>query len=124
MQQTPIIITRVFNAPIAKVWSALTDKDEMKKWYFQLEEFKPEVGFQFTFTGGAEGGTQYTHLCEVTEVIPGKKLTHSWRYEGFPGNSFVTWELTEQGDKTLLTLTHQGLKTIAVSGPDFDGRPP
>lgn len=119
MVQKPIVIERLLNAPIEKVWSAITDNSEMKNWYFKLEDFKPEPGFKFQFTGGKPDGIQYLHLCEVTEVVPGKKITYSWRYDGYPGISFVTWELAEQDEQTLLTLTHNGIETIAVNGPDF-----
>ncbi|HMG16656.1 MAG TPA: SRPBCC domain-containing protein, partial [Saprospiraceae bacterium] len=74
MDNLPIIVERIFNAPASKIWSALTDKNEMKKWYFDLKEFKAEVGFKFQFYGGPEDGIQYLHLCEITEVIPNKKL--------------------------------------------------
>jgi uncharacterized protein YndB with AHSA1/START domain len=40
------------------VWLALTEKDLIKQWYFDLPEFRPEVGFIFEFTGGEEGGVQ------------------------------------------------------------------
>lgn len=110
----PIIVERTFNAPVAKVWRAITDKNEMKSWYFELSEFKAEPGFKFEFFGGEEGGKQYLHLCEITEVIPEKKLAYSWRYDGDAGNSLVTFELFEQeeGDRTLLRLTHEGVETL------------
>jgi uncharacterized protein YndB with AHSA1/START domain len=119
MNKNTIVIEKIYNVPIHKVWKAITDKNEMKNWYFKLEDFKPEVGFKFQFLGGPEDGTQYLHLCEITEVIPGKKLTYSWQYEGYPGNSFVTFALEAQGDKTLLRLMHEGIETIAPAGPDF-----
>lgn len=118
MSNQPFTIERTFNAPINKVWSAITNKDEMKQWYFDLAAFKPEVGFNFQFTGGPDEGPQYVHLCEVLDVIPGKKLTYSWRYEGYEGNSFVTFELSEEGTGTKLKLTHAGLETFP-SIPDF-----
>ena len=105
MSHQPIVLERTFNAPISKVWQALTDNDEMKKWYFVLPEFKAEVGFFFQFLGGKDPENQYLHYCEVTEVVVGKKLTYSWRYDGYEGNSFVTFELFDEGDKTLLKLT-------------------
>ena len=40
-----VVIERTFNAPIARVWKAITDVEEMRRWYFELKEFKPEVGF-------------------------------------------------------------------------------
>jgi uncharacterized protein YndB with AHSA1/START domain len=119
MDNQPIVLERVFNAPISKVWTAITDKDEMKQWYFDLAEFRPEVGFEFEFTAGHEDGIQYRHLCEITEVIPGKKLTYSWRYDGYAGNSFVTFELFEKGSQTLLRLTHTGLETFPQQNKDF-----
>ncbi len=118
METQPFVIERVYNAPIAKVWEAITDNNKMKEWYFQLEDFKPEVGFTFTFNGGSKEKT-YVHLCKVTEVIPGKKLTHSWNYEGCPGGSFVTWELFDEGGKTRLKLTHAGLETFPQDTKDF-----
>ncbi len=118
MEHQPIIVERVYNAPISEVWKAITDKDEMKKWYFDLKEFKPEIGFKFQFTGGTKDN-QYLHLCEITEVIPEKKLTYSWRYDGYEGISFVTFELFEEDDKTRLKLTHRGLESFPKSNPDL-----
>lgn len=117
MENKPIIVERKYNAPISKVWKAITDKEEMKQWYFDLAEFQPELGFKFQFIGGTEDN-QYLHLCEIIEVIPKKKLTYSWRYDGYEGNSFVTFELFEEGDETRLKLTHRGLESFPAN-PDF-----
>ena len=119
MNYSPYVIERTYNANIAKVWKALTNKDDMKLWYFDLPEFKPEVGFEFQFKGGKDENHQYLHLCKVTDVVPGKKLTYSWRYDGYEGNSFVTFELFTEGDKTRLILTHAGLESFPTSEPDF-----
>ena len=106
-----VVIERTFNAPVARVWKALTDVEEMRHWYFDLKEFKPEVGFEFAFTVEHEG-MKYYHLCKITEVIPQKKLAYTWRYEGHEGDSLVTFELFADGDKTRLKLTHEGLETF------------
>jgi uncharacterized protein YndB with AHSA1/START domain len=73
----PLVIERTFNAPIARVWKALTNKEEMNRWYFDLEEFKAEAGFEFRFTVEHEGFT-YAHHCKILKVIPGRKLAHTW----------------------------------------------
>ena len=106
-----VVIERTFNAPVDRVWKALTDVDEMRQWYFDLQEFKPVIGFEFEFVVEHEGMT-YHHLCNVTEVIPQKKIAYTWRYEGEPGNSLVTFELSADGNKTKLRLTHEGLGTF------------
>lgn len=118
MNNDPIVIEKLYEASIANAWTALTDKQEMKQWYFDLAAFKPQVGFEFSFTGGKDD-RQYLHLCKVTEVITGKKLTYSWRYDGYEGISYVTFELAEEGNKTRLKLTHTGLETFPASNPDF-----
>jgi uncharacterized protein YndB with AHSA1/START domain len=118
MKDEPIIIERTYSSPIEKVWKAITDKNEMKQWYFDLNDFKPEVGFEFEFDGGNEDRV-YTHLCKVTEVVIGKKITYSWRYKGYEGQSFVTFELFDEGKNTRVKLTHQGLETFPSDIPDF-----
>ena len=119
MNNEPIIIEREFNAPISKVWKAITDRDEMAKWYFDITDFKAETGFKFHFSGGPSPDRQYLHLCEITEVIKERKLSHSWRFDGYPGSSLLTFELSGQDNKTLLKLTHSGLETFPEENPDF-----
>lgn len=116
MEHTPLIIEREFNAPIDLVWRAITEKELMEKWYFDIADFALEVGHTFHFEGGEED-KRYMHICEVLEIIPLKKLTYSWSYEGYPGRSFVTFELTALGEKTLLKLIHKGLESF--DHPDF-----
>ena len=106
-----VVIERTFNTPVGRVWKALTDVEEMRQWYFNLKQFKAEVGFEFDFVVEHEGMT-YHHLCKVTEVIPQKKLAYTWRYKGHEGDSLVTFELFADGDETRLKLTHQGLQTF------------
>ena len=106
-----VVIERTFDAPVAKVWTALTNVEEMRQWYFDLKEFKPEPGFEFEFAVEHEG-VRYHHLCKVTEVIPQKKLAYTWRYQGHEGDSLVTFELFADGDKTRLKLTHEGIETF------------
>ena len=103
-----VVIERTFNAAVARVWEALTNADEMRVWYFDLKEFKPEVGFEFEFVVEHEGN-RYHHLCRVTDVVLQKKIAYTWRYKGEPGNSLVTIELLSEGDKTRLTYTEQGV---------------
>jgi uncharacterized protein YndB with AHSA1/START domain len=118
MQNEPFVIERTFNAPAEKVWDAITQKEQMKQWYFDLAEFRPEVGFEFQFEAGDEN-KKWLHICRITEVVPGKKLIHSWRYDGQDAETFVTWEIFDEGNKTRLRLTHEGLERIAKYGPAF-----
>ena len=107
----PLVVERTFEAPVALVWRAITMKEDMRRWYFDLKEFRPEAGFEFQFVV-EHGGNRYDHRCKVTEVVPQKKIAYTWRYEGHEGDSLVTFELFAEGDKTKLKLTHEGLETF------------
>ena len=119
MENEAYVIEQTYQATTSKVWTAITDKSEMKLWYFDLPEFKLEVGCEFRFMGGPAEDRQYQHICRVTEVIPNKKLTYSWRYDGYDGNTLVAFELFDEGDQTRLKLTHKGLETFPADNPDF-----
>jgi uncharacterized protein YndB with AHSA1/START domain len=119
MNNQPVQIEQVYHVSTSRVWRALTDNEQMKSWYFKLPDFKAEPGFEFTFMGGAEGDLQYKHICRIIEVIPEKKLSYSWRYEGHPGQSMVTFELFGGDKQTKLRVTHEGLESFSSSGPAF-----
>ena len=95
----PLVVERVLDAPVNVVWEAITNKEGFKQWYFDVDDFRPQVGFQFQFAGEDKGIT-FVHRCEVKEVVPLEKLAYSWRYEGFEGDSLVTWELSPEGNGT------------------------
>src|SRR5882672_7253532 len=107
----PLVVERTFDAPVALVWKALTDREDIKQWSFELREFAPLVGFEFQFDVEHEG-FKYCHRCKVTEAIPNKRLAYTWPYEGHPGDSVVTFDLFAEGGKTRLRLTHEGLETF------------
>ena len=71
MEKQSYVIERTFDSSVTDVWNALTKKELMKQWYFDPSDFKPEVGFEFTFSGGTLARTYY-HLCRITESLPGK----------------------------------------------------
>jgi uncharacterized protein YndB with AHSA1/START domain len=115
----PIVVEQTFDAPIEKVWEAVTDADQMRQWFFEpIETFEPRIGFQTRFTVEADG-REYLHLWKITEVKPPHKIVYNWRYGGHPGDSFVTWELSDEGEGTKLTVTHDGTHTFPRDDPAF-----
>jgi uncharacterized protein YndB with AHSA1/START domain len=112
MKNEPVVIERILKASPERVWKAITDKDHMKQLYLNLAEFKPEIGFEFSFEGGPDEETRYLHLCKITRVEYGKTLQYTWRFGGLEGNSLVTFELFPEGNNTKLRLTHEGIETF------------
>jgi uncharacterized protein YndB with AHSA1/START domain len=54
MKSKPLVIEQEFRAPVELLWRAITDKELMKKWYFDIPDFKLELGTKFHFEGSAE----------------------------------------------------------------------
>jgi uncharacterized protein YndB with AHSA1/START domain len=119
MNNEPFVIERILNAPVEKVWGAITDAAQMKEWYFDLPGFKAEAGYEFQFEGGDPAGKMYLHICKVTEVVLHQKLSYTWRYHGYEGDSLVSFELFAAGSSTSIKLTHAGLETFPASNPDL-----
>ena len=119
MNTDPIDVSETFNMPIAVVWKAITDQDQMCQWFFEsMTDFEPEVGFETLFNVESEG-RNYPHQWKVTEVVPQRRIAYDWRYEGYAGNSSVTWELSATPGGTKLKLTHQGHETFPRDNPIF-----
>ncbi|HKX24398.1 MAG TPA: SRPBCC domain-containing protein [Candidatus Saccharimonadales bacterium] len=114
----PFVIERLMDAPADQVWKALTDIATLKQWLPFFPDFKPEIGFETRFMLGPEGH-EYEHVCQVTEAEAEKKLTYSWRYRGYPGDAYVTYELVPQGSKTKVILTYRITEPFPADNPDF-----
>ncbi|MEO6683084.1 MAG: SRPBCC family protein [Ginsengibacter sp.] len=100
------------------IWRAITEKEQMKDWYFDIADFKLNPGAEFNFHEPGDEG-KYHHHCIIKEIVPNKKLIHSWSYPDLSkGVSEVTWLLEEQNDMTTVTLQHKGLENLADAGPE------
>lgn len=119
MDRKIVAIERTYEASVEKVWEALTNKDLMKQWYFEVSDFRPEVGFEFQFSVESEGKT-YVHRCRVVEADPITKISYTWSYDGYAGQSLVTFELFREAEnKTRLKLTHSGLDSFPQDTPEL-----
>ena len=115
----PIIVEQTFDASIDTVWNSITEIDQMRQWYFEnIPSFKPEVGFETHFNVKSQG-RNFLHLWKVTGVVPLKMITYNWKYEGYPGDSFVVFELFKQNNLTKLRLTHQVKESFPEDIPEF-----
>lgn len=114
-----VIVQQKLASPAEKVWKAITDKAQMKQWYFDIPDFELGVHNEFNFY---EPGTEqrFHHHAEILEIIPGKKLKHTWSYpELSKEKTIVKWQLEEDGDATIVTLTHKGLENLHHLGSEF-----
>lgn len=119
MEDSAVIVEAIYPAPLSKVWQAITDKEQMKEWYFTIEDFVLKEGAVFNFSV-SEGEKLYRHRCVITEVVPNKRFQHTWTHpDQSKGESIVTWSLELVRDDAKVTLTHEGIETFSDGGPDF-----
>ncbi|WP_223067694.1 SRPBCC family protein [Paenibacillus caui] len=90
--------TAVFNAPIEKVWAAVSTSEGIAAW-FMPNTFQPELGYEFILHAGPFGDSP----CKVTELDPPYRLSFDWAKDWS-----VTFELKDLGGKTEFHLFHKG----------------
>ncbi|MCZ7602054.1 MAG: SRPBCC domain-containing protein [Melioribacteraceae bacterium] len=115
----PIIVEEEFNQPTSKVWKAITEVDQMRKWFFtNILDFKPEIGFETQFNVSS-GERDFLHLWKIVEVTPNKLIKYNWKYKDYSGDSFVTFELDDHGSKSLLRVTTEVIEDFSDDIPEF-----
>lgn len=117
--QTPIQLTKTFDTPLLTVWDALTKQEALKKWYFDVQDYRFEEGATFTFyeTGDTK---QYFHRCTFLKIIPQQLIEYTWTHPSHStGTSTLRWELQPDGTKTRVTLTHTGVENFVDGGVAF-----
>lgn len=110
----PVVKELTIDAPISKVWKALTEKEQIAKWLMPSDNFELKVGTTFNMLGTSKG-VEYPHICTITEIIPEKKLSYTWAVKDKLSDTLVTYELEELNGKTKLTLTHSGWDKVTLA---------
>jgi len=117
--EQPVIIKQIFDTSVENIWSAITDLDEMKHWYFNnIPDFKTKVGFTTQFNVDA-GERDFMHLWKIVEVIEYQKISYEWRFEKYDGIGLVSFELFEQNNQTTLILTNSVIEDFSDTVPEF-----
>lgn len=136
--QKEIIIERVFDVPVEKVWKAWTDPEMIKKWWGPKGFTAPVVEVDFRVGGkylycmrGAprEGAAvaDFWSTGTYKEIVPYNKIVSTdsfadekgnivpstyYGMEGFTLEMLVIFEFEDLGGKTKLILTHSGIENI------------
>lgn len=101
-----LLIERTLRHPPDRVWRALTDADEIARWFFPIL-FAPVVGHAFRITGPAVPGWRGWTECEVLALEPPHRMVWSFACtDGAP--TVVAFEITPQADGCRLRISHRG----------------
>ena len=88
-----------------RVFKALTQKEELERWFVQeaVVDLQPGGKIQTNWAPGmGEHG-------KVQEVKPFELFSFSWEGQFSPSPTLLTFTLKLENDGTLLTLTHSGI---------------
>ncbi len=114
-----IIVEQSFYASLDEVWSALTEAEMMREWYFpQITDFDAKVDFETSFVVEHNGRT-FTHMWKIEEASRPYQLVYKWRYKEYPGDSRVTFTMTEDGDRVHLFFRDEALEDFPLDIPEF-----
>jgi len=109
-----IRMTRLFDAPRALVFDAMTKPEHIRNWWGNLGpgysvpvcEVDLRVGGKWRFVNQTPGGESAAFYGEYREIAPPDRVVFTEFFEPFPDTeSVVTAVLTEEGGKTRLTAT-------------------
>lgn len=129
--QNDIVIYRVFDIPLTKVWKSLTEPEEFKKWWgpkgftCPYSKMEARVGAAYLNCMKGPDGKEYWSTGTVKELIPEKKLIVTDSFSDDKGNIksasdykmpgnwpkelIITFELEEADGATKLRLRHEGV---------------
>jgi uncharacterized protein YndB with AHSA1/START domain len=112
-------LQRTYDAPVTRVWRALTDEAAKQKWFggppgrWELLERRMDVraGGSERLQGRWEGGVVSTFEATYHDVVPDERLVYSYEMyldEKKISVSLVTMQLNAEASKTTLMVTEQG----------------
>jgi uncharacterized protein YndB with AHSA1/START domain len=109
-----IAMTRVFDAPRALVFEALTSPELVSQWLLgppgwsmPVCEIDLKLGGAYRYLWRGSGGTEmgvrgvYREIAAPEKLVATEKFDESW----YPGEALITYILAEQDGKTTMTLT-------------------
>jgi uncharacterized protein YndB with AHSA1/START domain len=118
--ETTLVITRLFDAPPARVFDAWLNREEWQAWIgpegikCEVPLLEPRVGGRYRITMHLSGG-QIVPVAGLFRIIDRPNtLVLTWGWEGDPSReSVLTITFKKKGNATELTLRQEGLGSVA-----------
>lgn len=130
-QDSDLVIDRIFDAPLEKVWKAFSDPEMIKKWWGPKEFTCPVAkidfreGGSYLFCMRDQKGKDFYSGGKYEQIIDGEKIVYSDSFmdkdgnvvspkeygfgEDFPQQLTVLVYFEEVDGKTKMQLRHQGM---------------
>jgi uncharacterized protein YndB with AHSA1/START domain len=121
-EKATMVFRRRLSHPPSVVWKAITDPAELSRWHLTDASVEGRVG-------GVVRLSRPSQNFEVTGKVltwdPPRVFEHEWKVAPGPfapsgENSVIRWELTPEGEGTVLVLSHRDLSrkfaSVYISG--------
>jgi uncharacterized protein YndB with AHSA1/START domain len=130
------IITEIeIAAPPARVFEALTDAEQLPRWFGSAEcpvkfwRMDARLGGKYSYASEKSGVmlngvTEFKCHSEITEIDPPRLLIYTWFgnwHADAQLKTIVRWDLAPTASGTHVKVTHSGLVTDPASLADYSG---
>lgn len=109
-----IAIEVTLAAPPDAVFRAWTTPADLEEWLADRAEVDPRVGGAYRLVTDGSDEMPGPHICSGTyqEIVPGRRIVKSWRYEG-PNpedivETVITVDLVADADGTVMRFREEG----------------
>lgn len=134
-QDVALELSHRFAAPRGKVFEAWTNPEVLKRWWAAaptwstpLVEVDAREGGGYRLSMRTDEGEVHTVFGEYTEVRPPERLAYTWAWEEGPEpamagseHTVVVVDFIEDGEGTIVRLTHSGFASDHVRGMHAHG---
>src|ERR1700730_16172163 len=116
----------LIDAPVAVVWRAVTELEQIKKWFSDEVHLEAKPGYEGVLTFNDEATKQsLTVQVTVQSVEVERSFSYRWQHPAgaaaAEGNSLlVEFTLTSEGDGTRLRVVEIGLEQMGWSQEEQD----
>ena len=118
-----LVISRVFEAPLSRVWKLWTDPKLMPEWWgpkilsTTVEKMDLKPGGVWRIIQRDPKGNVFAFHGVYHDIVPQKRLVYTFEFEGMPGHvSLETGTFEEHDGKTTITG-----KSVFQTVEDRDG---
>lgn len=122
-------------APAERIFKALTDAGELKRWFTSPEcpvkfwRMEARVGGRYAYETEkgsivVNGVSEFECHGEIVECDPPRLLVYTWIanwHDDTARRTVVRWELTPTSGGTHVKVTHSGLAQLPIAHKDYAG---
>ncbi len=117
-EHATIAFERRYAHPVQAVWDALTNPEHLARWYMTRARLDARPGGSIDYVSGI---SQFHVTGKILTWDPPRVFEHEWNVEPrehLPKGerAVVRWELTPDGDGTILRITHRHLTPQTAKG--------